>query len=58
MLPTPEQALVCFTLCQRLTNMYRPIFLVRLDERTGQIFILAGDETEIVIHRDGKWDFL
>jgi hypothetical protein len=38
--------------------MYRPIFLIRLDERTGQIFILAGEETEIVIHRDGRWDFL
>jgi hypothetical protein len=38
--------------------MYRPIFLVRLDERTGQIFILAGNETEIVINRDGRWDLL
>jgi len=38
--------------------MYRPIFMVHLDERTGQIFILAGVETEIVVNRDGRWEFL
>ncbi|WP_371265156.1 hypothetical protein [Pleurocapsa sp. PCC 7327] len=30
---------------------------MRLDERTEYIFILAGEETEIVIDSDGKWEF-
>ncbi|MCP6758300.1 MAG: hypothetical protein NHB32_05850 [Fischerella sp. CENA71] len=29
--------------------MYLPIYLVRLDERTTRIYILAGQETEIEI---------
>ncbi|WP_407650776.1 DUF6888 family protein [Brasilonema sennae] len=34
-----------------------PIFIVRLDERTGNIYILAGEETGIVITRNGKWRY-
>ena len=37
--------------------MYRPIYLVCLDKPTGQIFILAGEETEILIDRDGSWRY-
>jgi hypothetical protein len=55
--PTPKQESQCFILCQNLTSMYLPIYLIRLDERTGNIFILAGEETEIIITRDGKWGF-
>lgn len=57
-LPTNEQALECVYLCQSLTNTYRPIYLVRLDERDGSIFILAGDDLQIVINRNGQWEFL
>jgi UDP-2,3-diacylglucosamine pyrophosphatase LpxH len=35
--------------------MYWPIFLVRIDERTDEVFILAGGGTEILIDRDGEW---
>lgn len=56
--PTPQQAARCFVLCQNLTKMYLPIFLVRLDERTGNVFLLAGEETEIVITRDGQWRYV
>ena len=35
--------------------MYVPIFLVRVDERTDEVIILAGEETEIGIDRSGKW---
>ncbi|WP_255512233.1 MULTISPECIES: hypothetical protein [Oscillatoriales] len=35
--------------------MYLPIFLVRLDERTGNVFILAGEEIEVVIDRNGEF---
>ncbi|MBW4622139.1 MAG: hypothetical protein KME17_22645 [Cyanosarcina radialis HA8281-LM2] len=58
MLPTVEQGMICIILCQSLTNFYRPIVLLRLDERTGNIYILAGDELEIEIDRGGTWIFL
>lgn len=34
--------------------MYLPIYLVRLDERTGNVFILAGEELEILIDHNGE----
>ncbi|GET39471.1 hypothetical protein MiSe_42400 [Microseira wollei NIES-4236] len=37
--------------------MYRPIYLVRLDERTSEVVIIAGDETQIAIEPDGKWTY-
>ena len=34
----------------RLTNvMFQPIHIVRLDERTGNVFILTGQEETIVL---------
>lgn len=38
--------------------MYLPIFLVRLDERTDEIYLLAGEEIEILIDRNGTRRFL
>jgi hypothetical protein len=38
--------------------MYLPIYLIRLDERTKDIFLLAGEETEILIFHNGKWRYL
>jgi hypothetical protein len=55
--PTAEQNLVCFILSQNLTTFLLPIFIVRQDERTGNIYILAGEETGIVINRNGKWRY-
>ncbi len=37
--------------------MFVPIYIVRLDQRTGSIFLLAGEEIEVVITRDGEWSF-
>ncbi len=37
--------------------MYRPLYLVRLDERTSEVVIIAGEETQIAIQQDGKWSF-
>ena len=37
--------------------MYLPIFLVRMDERTGKVFILAGEEHEISVDQDGEWRY-
>ena len=55
--PTSKQEARCFLLCQNLTTLYRLIYIVRLDERAGDIYILAGEELEIVITRDGEWSF-
>ncbi|WP_250123789.1 hypothetical protein [Chroococcidiopsis sp. CCMEE 29] len=52
-IPTADQALSCFIACQTLTAMYLPIFLIRLDERTDEVYVLAGEETEILIDRSG-----
>uniref|UniRef100_UPI00058496BE DUF6888 family protein n=1 Tax=Hassallia byssoidea TaxID=482630 RepID=UPI00058496BE len=57
-LPTAQQALKCVYLCQALTTVYKPIYMVRLDKRTGKLFILAGDDIQILISRDGNWDYL
>lgn len=56
-IPTVAQLKTCFDLCQRLTLMYRPISLVCFDEKLGTIFLLAGEETEILIYPDGRWRF-
>ncbi|NDJ15951.1 DUF6888 family protein [Myxacorys almedinensis] len=57
MYPTAKQEAKCFILCQRITAMFLPIWIVRLDERNGEIFILAGEEMAIVINPDGEWEF-
>ncbi|WP_422632159.1 DUF6888 family protein [Stenomitos frigidus] len=56
-MPTAAQTLECFSVCYSLTKMYLPIYIVRIDERTGDIFILAGEETIVLINRDGKRTF-
>lgn len=53
-MPTEKQAVNCFIMCQRITQMYLPISLVRLDERTNDIFILAGEDIQVVINRNGE----
>ncbi len=36
--------------------MFQPIHIVRLDERTGNLFILAGaaEELELLVNREGE----
>jgi hypothetical protein len=57
-LATIEQAIALTRLCQQLTALYISIHLVRLDERTRNLFVLAGEETEIEIEPNGEWEFL
>ncbi|MEH2322122.1 MAG: hypothetical protein V7K32_00675 [Nostoc sp.] len=40
-----------------MTTAYKPIYMVRLDERTGKIFILARKDIEILISRDGNLEY-
>jgi hypothetical protein len=54
---TSAQAETCLQLSQDLTRMYRPVYLVRFDRRTGNIFMLAGEGIEISIQANGLWRF-
>jgi hypothetical protein len=56
--PTAKQTVEFFLVCVRLSNLLQPINIVRLDERTNQIYILAGDEIEVLIYPNGKVRFL
>lgn len=41
-----------------LSNGYKDIHLFRFDNQRGDIFILAGDDIQIVIPASGEWYFL
>ena len=57
-IPTSEQKTQLFILCCWLTKLYLPINLVRVDKRTGNVFILAGEENMIEIYPNGKWRYV
>lgn len=56
--PTAEQALACLRVCQMLSNYYRNIELFRFDDKTGDVFILASDELQIIVPRNEPWRFV
>lgn len=58
-MPTELQLLKCLVLCQILSNYYRPIQLIRYDDKTKEIFIIAGElgTIEITIFEGGKWRY-
>ena len=57
-LPTAEQGFACIRVCQMLSNYYRNILLFRFNSNIGSIYILADENMEILISRDGIWRFL
>jgi len=56
--PTTRQALMCVVICQYLSNFYQEIQLFRFSDITGNIFILASDELQILVFPDGTWRFV
>ncbi|WP_298912865.1 hypothetical protein [uncultured Nostoc sp.] len=38
-----------------LSNLFR---LFRFDDKTGQVYILAGDKLQIIVLSNGIWDFV
>ncbi|WP_390370022.1 DUF6888 family protein [Crinalium epipsammum] len=56
--PTNAQAQACLRVCQMLSNSYRNIELFRFDDETGIVFILAGEDIQIIIPPNGRWRFL
>ena len=49
--------LSCFILSIWATKMYLPVYIIRIDERTNNVFFLAGEETEIIIPPNGRWRY-
>lgn len=56
--PTQTQLHSLYIQCHTLTNvMFQPIHVVRLDERNGNIFILAGREETIELEIKPSGEF-
>ncbi|BAZ29456.1 hypothetical protein NIES4074_19020 [Cylindrospermum sp. NIES-4074] len=64
MKPTNEQTQALYRICYRLTNVIergwicKSIELVRLDERTGNLYVLAGEDLEFEIEPSGSYKSL
>mgnify|MGYP006968237769 CR=1 FL=1 len=56
-LPTVEQAVECVYVCQMLSNLLQDIRLFRFDERRNEVFILAGEDIQVVVPSKGAWKF-
>ncbi|MEH1844153.1 MAG: hypothetical protein V7L25_03835 [Nostoc sp.] len=62
MKPTNEQTQGLYRLCYRLTNVIYPgwsytnIELVRVDERTGNLYVLAGENLDFEIKPTGGYE--
>lgn len=57
--PTAAQLRKLYELCYTLANvMFQPIHIIRLDERTGNLFILAGREETIDFEVDNKGELV
>ncbi|MEQ8998561.1 MAG: hypothetical protein RID53_18850 [Coleofasciculus sp. B1-GNL1-01] len=41
-----------------LSNYYRDIQLFRFNAQTGEVYIFAGEELQIIVSRNGLWRFL
>ncbi len=57
-MPTIEQLRSQYFQCVNITRFLIPINLIRLDKRTGNIYILAGNEIQIEILPNGKVRYL
>jgi hypothetical protein len=53
-MPTPAQLLALFQDSMFLTNAYVSIHLVRIDERSGNLIVLAGETIEVEIYPNGR----
>jgi hypothetical protein len=53
-MPTPAQLLALFQDSLFLTNAYVSIQLVRIDERSGNLIVLAGETIEVEIYQNGR----
>ncbi|WP_442940126.1 DUF6888 family protein [Nostoc sp.] len=56
--PNAQQAITCLIVCQMLSNYYRDIRLFRFDDKTGDVYILAGDNLQIIVPSHEPWRFV
>ena len=50
-MPTDKQLVTLYRVCYQLTfAMFQPIHLVCVDDRTSNVYILAGYDEEIEFH--------
>ncbi|WP_334937601.1 DUF6888 family protein [Nostoc sp.] len=54
MQPTIEQLRSFYQMSVRMSNLLRPINLVRMDERKKRIVMLVGETIEIEIYPNGE----
>jgi hypothetical protein len=60
--PNDEQAQGLYRPCYRLTNaiypgwQYRAVEFVRIDERTGNLYVLSGDSLDFEIKPSGGYE--
>ena len=54
-IPPTAQIWQTFVICCWATKLYRSVNIVRIDERTGNVFILVGEEIQMEIKPDGEW---
>ena len=54
---TTEQAFECAYVCQMLSNLLQDIRLFRFDERRNEVFILAGEDIQVIGPSIGPWEF-
>ncbi|BAY98847.1 hypothetical protein NIES37_28250 [Tolypothrix tenuis PCC 7101] len=52
--PTPKQAISAIRVCAQVTRVYKRIDLVRLDERTRNVYILADNSIEAEVTPTGE----
>ena len=41
-----------------LSNYYKDIYLFRFDNQIGDVYILAGDDLQILVPPNGAWIFI
>ena len=51
---TPKQAVAGIQVCAQLTRVYKEINLVRLDERSGNLYILADNSLQAEVTPTGE----
>lgn len=57
--PTESQLRTLYHQCHLLTNVvFQPIHIIRLDERTGNLFILAGHRETIEFEIDPNGEII
>jgi hypothetical protein len=56
--PTDKQAQACLRVCQMLSNYYQSIDIFRFDAQNGNVFILAGENIQVLVPPSGDWVFI